>query len=500
MAAILNGAGPRQVAAAVHVLRSAGSHPVRVSGLIAAHTQNTLLRITDLVTGRYMAVRIEPAESLLAVGDLLDRYVKAPDVEALLAERRMTADSAEALFAIQDYVYRCSDDGSLGDMYPGLILRQDGRQLEPGDVPSGVSMTSEGRDLLLFDIEIDRESVGYDRNWRGFHRRRWERHADDYATFVLGCLEARYGPAETEAVLQLDSPLSKLKLVEAVARRIWNSDFENYSRFMGRKLIYKTGDETVRNIMEGAGGICSEKVQALKFITDHYGIDSEYVIAGPDVPGPVPEAQLREMLATFDFRFSKRHMRYWQHAALLYNIDGETALVDATNGNIPFLFERNEAAEQLVGYKDKPPVTVTMALRPEDFYYHRVSQDIPEDLYFAMEGWIPDVDLVQVFDNELGLYISSDFMVAPIVYRNERALERLRRQYVAAAGKAGVKCIVDPEWSLDSELGQRFAAAHEDVACRILDAREHLLARYDDCHGPGHKAGLAIIALRNSLE
>ncbi len=445
-----------------------------------------------------MAVRIEPAESLLAVGDLLDRYVKAPDVEALLAERRMTADSAEALYAIQDYVYRCSDDGSLGDMYPGLILRQNGRQLELGNAPAGVHMTSDGRGVLLFDIEIDRESVGYDRNWRGFHRRRWERHEDDYAGFVLACLGTRYGPAKAEAVLQLDSPLQKMRLVEAVARRIWESDFENYSRFVGRKLTYKTGDETVRNIIEGAGGICSEKVQALKFVTDHYGIESEYLIAGPDVPGPVPEAQLREMLTTFDFRFSKRHMRYWQHAALLYNIDGETALVDATNGNIPFLFERDEAAERLLGYDDKQLVSVKMALRPEDFYYHRVSQDIPEDLYFAMEGWIPDVDLVQVFDNELGLYISDGFMVAPIVYRSDRNLERLRRQYVTAAGEAGVECVVNPEWSLDSEIGQQFTAAHEDAAERILGCREHLLTRYDDCHGPGHEAGLVVIALGSS--
>ena len=356
-------------------------------------------------------------------------------------------------------------------------------------------MTSEGRDVLLFDIEIDRESVGYDRNWRGFHRRRWDLYPDDYAAFVSDCLEAQYGPAGSDDVLHLDSPASRLKLVEAVARRIWTSDFENYSRFMGRKLVYKTGDETVRNIMEGAGGICSEKVQALKFITDHYGIESEYLIAGPDVPGPVPEAQLREMLTTFDFRFSRRHMRYWQHAALLYDIDGETALVDSTNGNIPFVFERSEAAERLLGYEDKQALHVKMALSPEDFYYHRVSQDIPEDLFFAMEGWIPDVDLVQVFDNELGLYISEGFMVAPLVYRSDRALERLRRQYLAAAGQAGVQCVVDPEWSLESEIGQQFTAAHEDAADRILACKEHLLARYDDCHGPGHEAGLVVMAL-----
>ena len=457
--------------------------------------ENTLLRITDLVTGRYMAVRMEPEESGLAVGEMLDRYVKHADGERLLAERRITDDSVESLHAIQDYVYSCSDDGTLGDVYPGLQLRQVDRLLEPAEVPSGISLESEGRDVLLFDIEVDRESVGYDRNWRGFHRRRWDLHSDDYAGFVFDCLEARHGPSGAEAVLQLDAPRSKLQFVEAIARRIWESDFENYSRFMGRKLVYKTGDETVRNIIEGAGGICSEKVQALKFVTDRYGIESEYLIAGPDVPAPVPEAQLREMLTTFDFRFSRRHMRYWQHAALLYDIDGQTALVDATNGNIPFVFERNEAAERLLRYEDKQALHVRMALSPEDFYYHRVSQDIPEDLFFAMEGWIPDVDLVQVFDNELGLYISYGFMVAPIVYRSDRAFERLRRQYVAAAGQAAVTCIVEPEWSLESELGQRFAATHEAAVSKILGSKEHLLTRYDDCHGPGHEAGLVVMAL-----
>ena len=58
-----------------------------------------------------------------------------------------------------------------------------------------------------------------------------------------------------------------------------------------------------------------------------------------------------------------------------------------------------------------------MAVKEEDFYYHRISQDIVEDMIFAMEGWIPFVDLVQVFDNELGLCITKDYMVTPIVYR-----------------------------------------------------------------------------------
>ncbi len=457
--------------------------------------QSELLQMTDLVTGRRAAVRMEPGESALPFREMLDRYVKRPDLDRLLAQGRITAGFAESLRAIQDYVYACSEDGRLLDIYPGLRFGQGERTLKLDDVPAGARFTSDGKAALLIEVEIDRMNVGYDRNWRGFHRRRWEQRADEYTAFVRECLEARYGPREADSVLQLDSPSQEMRLVEAVARRIWESDFESYSRFTGPKLAYKTGDETIRNIMQGAGGICSEKVQALKFVTDHYGIESEYIIAGPDAPGPVPEARLREMLTTFDFAFSKRHMRYWQHAALLYQVDGDTALVDATNGNIPFLFERNDAAERLLAYDDKPAVRVKMAVRPEDFYYHRVSQDIPEDLYFAMEGWIPDIDLVQVFDNELGLYISSDFMAAPVVFRSERAFERRRREYTAAAGSAGLRCSVGAEWSFESELGQRFAAANERAAAMIIAAKERLLDRYEECHGPGYEAGLVVIEL-----
>ena len=139
-----------------------------------------------------------------------------------------------------------------------------------------------------------------------------------------------------------------------------------------------------------------------------------------------------------------------------------------------------------------------MAIQPESFYYHRVSQDIVYDLLFAMEGWIPYVDLVQVFDNELGLYISADFMVTAVVFRDERGFEKTSGEYRAACRRAGRPCDVSRRWDLGSPLGESFAAVHPTVAERVLDAREHLLARYDECHGADHEAGLVVIGLRGS--
>ena len=453
---------------------------------------NHILQLTDTVTTRRCAVRIDAADAEQPVAELLERYLKDPALEALLDEGRITEESAETLTSLQDLVYMTTDDGRLTEIFAGLELAQERRRISKHGLLTPERTLVGDTEVLLFDLAINRNNVGYERNWKGFHRRRWDANAGRYSDFVASCVDGHQDAAALETTDQ------KLGLVRAVAERIWDSDFENYSRFTGRRLVYKTGDETVANIAEGSGGgICSEKVQALKFITDHYGLEAEYVLAGPDVPEPVPEERLRELLTTFDFRFSKRFMRYWQHLALLYRVDGAEILVDATNGNIPFMFLSDSDATAILGYDPKKPVKVKMAIKPEDFYYHRVSQDIPEDLLFAMEGWVPHVDLVQVFDNELGLYISGDFLVTPVVYRSERGYERLRREYVEVCERAGLPYAVSPKWVLDSEMGDKFIAEHSAVAAKIMDAREHLLARYDDCHGGGHDAGLAVIGLRD---
>jgi hypothetical protein len=458
-------------------------------------TENHILQITDLVTTRRFAVRLDTGDAAWPLERLLDKYLKSPPLPRLLSERRITGESADALSSVQDLVYVSSDEGLLHGVFAGVSFKQGDLPLRLDETPPARSVTVDGAELLLLDVSVDRTSVGYDRNWKGFSRRRWMRHEADFSSFVRSTLVSAYGPGEAESVLKLDSTERKLRLVEALASRIWESDFESYSRFIGRKLTYKTGDETVLNIMEGGGGICSEKVQALKFLTDHFGLESEYVLAGANVPGPVPEARLRELLTTFDFRFAKRHMRYWQHTALLYKVDGGSVLVDATNGNIPFLFVNGAEADRLLGYDSKPAVAVKMAVHTEDFYYHRVSQDIPDNLFFAMEGWISHVDLVQVFDNELGLCITKDFMITPVVYRAEKTLERVRREYLAVCERAGLECEVSDRWDLDSDLAREFTQRHSETADKIIQAREHLLARYDDCHGPGHEAGLVVIKL-----
>ena len=375
-------------------------------------------------------------------------------------------------------------------MRPPSRVSRDGDEIALDALPSTVVTQVGDRDVRIVDVEIDRIGVGNERNWIGFNRRRWDRHSDVYSEYVESSFASVYSSDVAKRILKRHSPDDRLQFLRIIAHRIWSSPFENYSRFFGEKILYKTGDETLRNMIAGRGGICAEKISALKFLTDQYGFESEYVLAGANAKAPVPEDRLRELLTTFDFRLSKRYMRYWQHVALLYHLDGQEILVDVTNGNIPFLFAVGAEAERLLSPDNQQPLPVCMAVQREDFYYNRVSKDIPDLLFYAMENWFEDVDLIQVFDNELGLCITSDYFVTPVVFKTEKGFEELRNQYADAFIKAGLSFSLSSDWSLDNEHGQRFVATDSQSAKMVLKAHDHLLLRYDEVHGEGHEAGL----------
>ena len=462
-----------------------------------------ILRIIDTVSGRSAALRLDdPADRAAPLGRLLERYLRnAPNDDRLMRTGAITTDGLRSLRSLQDLVYRSDYSGRLTDVFAGVRFLQQGRPAGLAQPASVQSATAGDVPLDLIDVAVDRTDAGYDRNWVGFHLRRWRHDPHCYETFVRTAVVAAYGPSDADRVLRLDTPCRQRQLIRALAVRIWNSDFENYSRFVDEGLRFKTGDETVRNIATGAGGICTEKVQALKFLTDHYQLESEYLLGGPNAPGPLPADRLREVLDTFDFRFAQRHMRYWQHAALLYRVDGEPLLVDATNGNIPFLFLRGEAGRQLLDDSaggDRSSVRVRMVAEAEDYHYHRVDQDIPQNLFFALEGWLDDTDLVQVFENELGLYLSDRHYVMPLPYRSEGEYRRLKSRYEELCRRASFQADVSADWTLDGPVGQELAARRPTVAAGVLAAEDKLIARYNWWDCPDHRAGLAVIALRPS--
>ena len=461
------------------------------------HNQDSpaFVRWTDHLTGKSCTLRVDADDADAPLRRLVSKYLEASDPGPLVAGRNLLTDDVGSYQTVQDVTLVLSDDGVPGTLVPGAVLREGPYELDLAEIPPAGPAELDGSPVWLFDISIDRSESEHVRNWSGFNRRRWERNSDAFEDFVETAVRTKAG-ADVEAVLSLRDPESKTTFLRCVAKAIWDSPFENYSRFVGRKLRYKTGDETILNIVDGHGGICSEKVQALRFITGAYGLESGYLFAGPDAIGPLPEEHLRRILTTFDFRGAQSAMRFWQHLALEFDVDGVPILVDATNGNIPFLFETGADCLAVLDERSLNPVRVRMATYDEDFYYHRAPDDLASELCYAMESFIPEIDLVQVFDNELGLTITSDFLVSPVPFRDEQEFNQLTAMYEELTGRQGLEFEVNADWDIDGPLGEEFRSLEPETAECILGCYERLLSRYRWFEGPEYELGLAVVRLR----
>ena len=104
---------------------------------------------------------------------------------------------------------------------------------------------------------------------------------------------------------------------------------------------------------------------------------------------------------------------------------------------------------------------------------------------------------MQVFENELGLYLSSEFYVTPIAFKSDKEFRRDSQEYLEVSKRAGLAASVTADWTLDSPLGAEFSEAEPQVSEKILQARDHLISRLDECDGPGHRSGLVIMKLQN---
>lgn len=441
--------------------------------------------VRDRATGKQVAVRIDAGAALLPLGELVRRVLHVPP-EELVAAGRLAAEQADTHFRLQDLVFPVDERGRPRPApYRGLVWRDqlEGFALDP-ERPALFERVrrADAPDVLVLPLEADRREVGFDRTWRGFHTRRAARFRPQVERLLHEALPGG---------ITLDGAASEATLVEALARRIWHADFENYSRFLPDPIRLKTGDETIENILAGRGGVCTEKVLALKLITDGFGLKSTVVFAGPRTEAPFPGAELRRMLDeldTYDFTYARRYLRYWDHVALEYRlVDGSHWLVDPSNGNIPFLCA--PAAPYLLRRPGRRSVPVRVLAVEEPVTYHRAPARLGLDFLFAWETWVADVDLMQVFDNHLGLLVLDDVFVTAALWgsptKRRVALDRWRayaREHGLALGLAAPAGATAAE----AEVLARFRDRHPGQATWIDAAlgglarryREYILARY----------------------
>jgi hypothetical protein len=399
----------------------------------------------------------------------------------------ISSEQSLELRRFQDSLFLLHDDGTLGQLDPHLRFSINDR---PWDVaqPLALDTLKCRRDEREFRITVDRSQAGYDRNWPAYLRRRWDLRRGDYERFVTSALEQEYG-AQADQVLQLDTPTSRERFLRAVATRIYHAPYETYSRYREPYPPMKGCDRALDSILEGDGGICVEKAMVLYFIVRAYGIPSELVLGGENAAGAFPYRALRGLLdqPSFDFGGTEPVQRFWQHFAVLCQLDdtgGQPLLCDVANSNIPLVLWRSEKAFSYLRPRRKRPLRVRVTIKPIDLYYHRIQryQDVPLDLYYAMEHFIDFVDLIQTIDNELGLIITRDFWIGVIAYvtssERDQILRGYHREVVEAHQDPRADLHFTPDLSNSSHpLVRQFGRSHAAPFAKIAEIDSYLRRR-----------------------
>jgi hypothetical protein len=425
---------------------------------------------------------------------------RTADRDTTVAAKRRDSGQLLEQKRFADSLFLLTDEGVLGELIPGLRFRI-------GDRACGLDDRLDGQRVAgPIRIEIDRSRCGYTRNWPAYLSRRWKVRADAYSRFVESVIEEAYGK-DAASVLRLDSPDRVRRFLAAVARRIYTSPYETYSRYLEPGAPFKSCDQTLDRILEGDGGNCAEKAMALYFIAHAYGIEAEVVLGGEEASGKFPFRALRSILdeRTFDSEATRDAQRYWQHYALLCRTSAKAeddVFCDVAGSNIPFLFLGAEEASSYFDLDHRTPIHVVITLEPIPLYYHRIAsrQDLPLDLYYAMENFIEGIDVIHTVDNELGLLHTGDYWVGAVAYRGRRELARIVDEYERLVRRPGLDprtdlCFAKELTSDRHPLLEQFFGDYPCAAGRITAADGRIRHRISSVN-PDAQLCYAIIHLK----
>jgi hypothetical protein len=391
------------------------------------------LLLVEGTTRQRAAIGVDP-ERTRVVADALALFRRPPD--ELLAAGRLAGPGVAPFLEMGECLFAVDASGELGALRARLRLLRGHEPVDPGSpllferrpLPDGE------REVMLAELTIDRRDVEYDRDWRAYHLRKRRQAAAEIEAFLLDAAAARHGRARAERALEARDERGRALLLEAAARRVFEAPFELYSRFVGERRLIKDGLATLRNVSAGHGGACSEKAQAVRLLADALDLPAAYVLAGPNTRGEVPVDALLQILETFEVQYTSTAQAFWNHLAVLVELGGDEVLVDASNGNIPFLWTRGEELAAMLDRRGRARrgVAHRYVVGADELFYHRVDQRVPERLLYALElGWAdPHIDLVQALDDELGLLSMPDLWLGVLAFRDEAERRTLREWYL----------------------------------------------------------------------
>ena len=435
------------------------------------------IQITDKWSQRRFALRLKSAHEFSSLATFLDyiQHLTDDDIEGFIFDGRLRTAGRDDLEDFRTIAYDIDERGHFSDLIKEIVFRQRGRTLQP---EKGLKFEHRKTDIkgyadiFVAELILDRDNVAYKRNWQGYYKRKWDNNPS-YQRFVENLIHAKY-PERGDDVLRIATYGDAVDFLKAIGERLHSAPYELYSRFIDRKLRFRTGSEALDTIISGRGGNCAEKASAFLFIAQNWGIKSRFALAGDGAKGEFPYDTLRRALDNFDFRFKEEAQRYWSHYANIFIVEDQKVLVDATGGPIKFVFAEGEEAEAYLTRSKFLPVRFPG--EDEAYYYHDAPQDIAEDVLYSMEAFIPDIDLYHVLgsddeDAPFGLLINDSLWVCPGVYRTESERnDEITRWQEWAQGTEGVEQI-----EIYDDLD---ASPEREILSRVEEKSPHLVTDF----------------------
>jgi hypothetical protein len=217
----------------------------------------------------------------------------------------------------------------------------------------------------------------------------------------------------------------QLRFLYRVAELIHTAPFENFSKILD-DISVRSGYEMWGNVHRGFGGVCAEKTAMLKFICDILSIHSSPVIGSRST---IPKDFDKLLKAYIDSEGLEELPIWIQHHLLEIGIGSNRYLVDVTGGNIPFTFLDSMDTDHLIqgGFRAR------MVYRVDRLHLCRASNWIGDALLTLSQYHIPGLNFQYIFEQGLGLHISSKAYIGVYFDWGGQRSFRIQNHYASLA-------------------------------------------------------------------
>ncbi|MCH9609309.1 MAG: hypothetical protein S4CHLAM45_07810 [Chlamydiales bacterium] len=143
---------------------------------------------------------------------------------------------------------------------------------------------------------------------------------------------------------------SRLEQAQWLYQLVYQARFEFVSHFLfGPFTNYiKSGEEFLEGLFVGQGGVCLERVMALRFLIELFDIGECSYVLGGSLPGTNQPIDIEAVKASLLDPQKVSLSPYAHHAALVVKIDNKEWLLDANAGRLGQIFLNPSLTEQIL--------------------------------------------------------------------------------------------------------------------------------------------------------